>query len=114
MVSNILALLLVMASGKADPMDTARKAYNNCVVKVVIDSLDKKSSQSAYNESVAAGCQTERTIYRDMLVKSEIGYGSKRSEAEQYADEEIQTILDVHSGSYGDHQQNNTRPVPEK
>ena len=38
-------------------------------------------------------------------------YGGKKAEAESYANEETQMIIDSYVGSYGDYLASNTRPL---
>ena len=43
------------------------------------------------------------------MIKSEMQYGGKKAEAEAYAAEETQMIIDSYVGSYGDYLSSNTR-----
>lgn len=114
MITTLVTMALAMTAAKADAQDNARKAFNNCIIKTTIEHLEKSVSQSDFNTAIIAACPTEKVKYREFLVASEIRYGSKRSEAEKYADEELQMMVDVQTGAYGDYLKDKTRPGLEK
>lgn len=87
-------MMLSMAAQKADPLDNARKAFNNCMVEVHNKAVDDKASPSDFLKTAEAACPTERSTYRDIMIKAERGYGSSVKDAEQFASEEIQMMLD--------------------
>ncbi len=102
MMSMVLAMALSMAPAKADPVDNARKAFNNCLIEIHNKAVGDKQSTSALKDSLAAACVTERTNYRELIIKAERGYGSKQAEAEKFADEEVQAIADYVLNAYGE------------
>lgn len=109
-----LAMALNMAATKADPMDDARKALNNCFVKEHNEAVKAKKAASEFNEALQAACQTERKTYFDILVKSERGYGSSQADAEKYAREEIQMMADGVTSAFGENRDNGGQLAEEK
>jgi hypothetical protein len=101
-MSLALAMALNMAAMKGDAMDTARKGFNNCLIKEHNESVKAKKSASEFNEAIQKACPTERQTYFDMLVKSEKGFGSKQADAEKYANEEIQMMIDGTTSAFGE------------
>ncbi len=87
-------MMLSMVAQKADPLNTARKALNNCMVEVHNKGVTDKTSPSDFLKTAEVACPTERTAYHGMLVRAERGYGSSQKDAEKYADEEIQMMID--------------------
>lgn len=114
MMSMVLAMALSMAPAKADPVDNARKNFNNCLIEIHNKAVGDKQSASAFKDSLTAACVAERTAYRDLIIKAERGYGSKQAEAEKFADEEVQAIADYVTGAYGENVENGARMSPEK
>ena len=101
-MSLALAMALNMAAMKGDPLDDARKGFNNCLIREHNEAVKVKKSASEFNDLIQKACTTERQTYFDMLVKSEKGYGSKQAEAEKYASEEIQMMIDGTTSAFGE------------
>jgi hypothetical protein len=114
MMSMVLAMALSMAPAKADPVDNARKGFNNCLIEIHNKAVDDKQSPSGFKESLGAACTAEKTAYRDLIIKAERGYGSKQSEAEKFADEEVQTIVDYVISAFSENVESRARMSPEK
>lgn len=106
--------MLSMAAMKADPLDNARKAFNNCMIEAHNTAVGEKSSPSAFLKTTETACTTERTTYRDIMVKAERGYGSSLKEAEKFADEEVQMIIDSIVSSFNENVENGAKLTPEK
>ncbi len=109
-----LAMALNMAAMKGDPQDDARKALNNCLVKEHNEAVEAKKSGSEFNEQVAAACVETRKTYFDLIVRAEIGFKSKKADAEQYATEEIQSVVDSITAAFGDNVTSGAKLQPEK
>lgn len=103
----IVAMAMTMAQG--DPVDAARNTFNTCLTKYTNESLDAKKSPSEFTKEVLTMCTAEKTALMDAMIKSEMQYGGKKAEAESYAGEETQMIIDSYVGSYGDYLESNTR-----
>jgi hypothetical protein len=103
-----------MAAMKGDAMDNARKAYNNCMIEVHNVAVTEKASPSAFIKTSDAACPTERAAYKAILVKSERSYGSSQAEAEKFAAEEIQMLIDSVVTSFNENVENGAKLTPEK
>ena len=112
--SMALAMALNMAAMKGDSMDEARKSFNNCLIKEHNESVKMKRSGSEFNEAIQKACPTEKQAYFDMLVKSEKGFGSKQADAEQYAREEIQMMIDGTTSAFGENRDSGGQLAEEK
>ncbi len=114
LTSLALAVALNMAAMKGDPQDDARKAFNNCLVKEHNDAVEAKKSGSEFNEQIAASCVDTRKTFFDLIVRAEIGFKSKKADAEQYANEEIQAVIDSITAQFGDNASTGAKLQPEK
>jgi hypothetical protein len=114
MISLVAATLLSMAAIKGDPMDNARKAFNNCMIETHNTAVGEKASPSAFIKTSDAACPTERAAYKEILVKSERSYGSSVADAEKFAAEEIQMIVDSIVTSFNENVENGAKLTPEK
>lgn len=86
--------MLSMAAMKGDPLNDARKAYNNCMIEVHNVAVGEKTSPSSFVKTTETACMPQRTTYHSMMVKAERSYGSSQKEAEQFASEEVQMLID--------------------
>jgi hypothetical protein len=110
----VMAMALNMAAMKGDPQDDARKAFNNCLVKEHNEAVEAKKSGSEFNEQVAAACVDTRKTYFDLIVRAELGFKSKKDDAEQFANEEIQAVIDSITSQFGDNVSTGAKLQPEK
>lgn len=108
------SLALAMAAMVAEPAEDARIAYSNCIIDVVNEHLERKDGKSAFEKAAAGACSNERAAFHAIIVKEEKGYGSSQAEADQYADEEVQGIVDSFVEGYRDYLNSNSRPAKEK
>lgn len=114
MITIIATAMLSMAAMKGDPMDNARKAFNNCMIEVHNVAVAEKSAPSAFIQTSDAACPTERAAYKAILVKSERSYGSSLAEAEKFAAEEIQMLVDSVVTSFNENIESGAKLTPEK
>lgn len=114
MISLVAATLLSMAAMKGDAMDNARKAFNNCMIETHNTGVAEKVSPSAFIKTSDAACPTERAAYKEILVKSERSYGSSMADAEKFAAEEIQMIVDSIVSSFNENVESGAKLTPEK
>jgi hypothetical protein len=103
-----------MAAMKGDAMDNARKSFNNCMIEVHNNAVSEKASPSAFIQTSDAACPTERAAYKEILLKSERSYGSSQTEAEKFASEEIQMIVDSIVTSFNENIEGGAKLTPEK
>ena len=99
---------------KADPMNDARKAFNNCMIETHNKGVTDKVSPSDFLKTAETACTTERTAYQSMLVKAERGYGSSQKDAEKFAGEEIQMMMDGIVSSFNENAESGAKLSPEK
>jgi hypothetical protein len=109
----LLALLFAVPA-HADAQNTARKAFNNCMVEVHNKAIDAKDSVSSFNKAAQEACPTERVAYHDIVAKSERGFGSSAKDADQYANEEVQSIVDSVTSAYSQNSEISAKLVAEK
>ena len=114
MITIIATAMLSMAAMKGDPMDNARKAFNNCMIEVHNVAVAEKAAPSAFIQTSDAACPTERAAYKAILVKSERSYGSSLAEAEKFAAEEIQLLVDSVVTSFNENIESGAKLTPEK
>lgn len=114
MTSFALAMALNMAAMKGDALDDARKGFNNCLIREHNEAVKVKKSGPEFNEAIQKACPTERQTYFDMLVKSEKSFGSKQADAEKYASEEIQMMIDGTTSAFGENASNGGQLAEEK
>lgn len=114
MLTLVAATMLSMAAMKADPMDDARKAFNNCMIETHNKGVAEKMSPSSFTKAADEACIPERTVYRDILIKSERSYGSSQKDAEKFASEEVQMIVDSVVSSFNENVENGAKLTPEK
>ena len=107
-------IIMAMMAAKADPQDIARKAFNNCLVGEHNKAIDAKSSPAAFNKDIQAACPTERTAYHDIIAKNERGFGSSVKDANEYADEETQSVVDSVTSAFGNNLESGAKLVEEK
>lgn len=114
MIVEIFAILMSMAAPKNDPVTVARKAFSNCMVDVTIASLEKKDPEAAFVEKAQTACPTEKAKFRDALIASERGFGSKMADAQEFADDEAKGIIERYTSSYADFAKDNAQPTKQK
>ncbi|HEV7232964.1 MAG TPA: hypothetical protein VGN36_01875 [Sphingorhabdus sp.] len=114
MMTLVAATMLAMAAQKGDPLDNARKTYNNCMIEVHNKAVGEKVSPSDFLKTAESACMTERTAYHGIMVRAERGYGSSQKDAEQFATEEVQMIVDGIVGSFNENAESGAKLSPEK
>lgn len=114
MFTLVAATLLTMTAMKGDPLDNARKAYNNCMIEMHNKAVDEKVSPSAFVTTTETACMTERTAYHGIMVKAERSYGSNAKDAGQYATEEVQSLVDSVVAAFNENMQNGSKLSLEK
>jgi hypothetical protein len=108
-MSLTVLIAMAMSMAAADPVDTARKDFNDCLAKFTNESLDAKKPQSDFTKESSSACPAEKAKLVELMVKAEMQYGGKKDEAESYANDEAQMMIDSYVGSYGDFMASNTR-----
>jgi hypothetical protein len=114
MITLIATALLSMAAMKGDAVDNARKAFNNCMIEVHNVAVSEKAAPSAFIKTSDTACPTERAAYKEILVKAERSYGSSLADAEKFAAEEIQMLVDSVVTSFNENVEGGSKLTPEK
>ena len=114
MMTLVAAMMLSMAAQKADPMNNARKAFNNCMIETHNKGVTEKVSPSDFLKTAETACTTERNSHHGMLVRAERGYGSSQKDAEQFANEEVQMMVDGIVSAFNENAENGAKLSPEK
>jgi FMN-dependent NADH-azoreductase len=114
MTSIVLAMAMHMAAMKADPQNDARKAFNNCLIDEHNSAVEAQKTGAAFNEQLAGACAETRKAYFDIVVRAEKGFGSKQAEAEKYANEEVQAVLDSVTGAFSENVMSKAKLQKEK
>jgi hypothetical protein len=114
MTGFALALAMNMAAMKADAQDNARKALNNCYVEEHNKAVEDKKSGAQFNEQMETSCTDKRKTYFDMIVKAQRSYGDKQADAEEFANGEVQAIIDSITEAFNDNVSSGARLQPEK
>jgi hypothetical protein len=114
MIIEVFAIMMAMATPKNDPVMIARKAYSNCMVDVTIASLEKKDAEAAFVEKAKAACPDEQAKFRSAVIASERGFGSKMADAEEFANDEVQGLIERYTGSYADYAKEGAQPTKQK
>lgn len=107
-------IFLATTAAYADPLEDARKAFNNCLVEAHNEAMKAKSSVPDFNKTAQDACPDQKKRYYDIIFSSERKYGSSAKEAEVYANEETQMIVDSMTRSFSQNLSNNATMVPEK
>ncbi|MFN3819736.1 hypothetical protein [Blastomonas sp.] len=108
-MSLTLFFAMAMSMAQGDPVESARAGYNACLTTYTNEALEAKKTPAEFTKAVGGACATEKTKLLEAMVKSEMQYGGKKADAESYAAEETQMIVDSYVGSYGDYLSSNTR-----
>jgi hypothetical protein len=108
-MSLTLFVAFAMSMAQGDPVETARKSLNACMTTYTNAALDAKTAPGEFTKQASDACKAEKTTFIEAMVKSEMQYGGKKAEAEGYASEEAQMIVDSYVGSYGDYLSSSTR-----
>ena len=113
MFTIVAATMLSMAAAKADPVDAARKTFRNCMIELHNEQIKAKTAPADFTKVAETGCTDTRTSYHDIVVKSERGYGSSAKDAEEYANEQIQEIVDGIVENFSENSEKNATMFPE-
>lgn len=114
MLTLVAATMLAMAATKGDPLDDARKAFNNCMIEVHNTAVGEKASPSDFIKTSEAACPTQRAAYHAIMVKAERSYGSNQKDAEQFASEEVQGLVDSVVSAFNENVQSGAKLTAEK
>lgn len=105
-----VAAVLAMASPAEGMVETARTSYDNCMIDVTVDNLNRQAAESEYASVVVSACENEKKALFDAIVKYERSEGATASEAKEYAQEEINMTEYDLVQSYAEYLAEGTQP----
>lgn len=108
-----VAAMLVMASSPAEDFELSHATYSDCIEENLVSHINNNADENEYNNSLSKVCQTEQKEYFTAVVKYQRSEGATEAEANEYAEEEIQMILDDSTSSYAERVENGTQPENE-
>jgi hypothetical protein len=114
MITGMAMAMALNMAAMGDKQDDARKAFNNCLVEEHNSAVGAKKSGAEFNDQVAGACAETRKTYHDLIVKAELSFKAKQADAVQYADEEIQAVIDSITAAFGENVASNARLQAEK
>jgi hypothetical protein len=76
--------------------------------------VSEKVTPTAFIKTSDEACPTERAAYNAILVKAERSYGSSLADAEKFAAEEIQILVDSVVTSFNENVEGGSKLTPEK
>ena len=114
MLTLVTTAMLTMAAAKANPLNDARKAFNNCMIEVHNAAIVEKQSPSAFIKTSEAACPDQRAAYHAIVVKTDMANKSTKSQAEEFASEEVQYMIDGIVASFNDNVESGGKLVLEK
>jgi hypothetical protein len=100
----VLAAAMLMAGNAAAPAAPSqeRRAFGQCLAKFVHDKLETKMDAAAFKTAAKAACATQQAAFRTAWVTYDVAMRSKRSDAEENADSQIEDYLQNSADSYAD------------
>lgn len=106
-----IMLFIMAAAASATSLQGSREAYENCLMQLSIDMLKEKKTTDEFAAASKTACEAEKTSYRAAVVKDERSVGSSMADANEFADEEVATLLNDMGMLYEDHVLYKTTPV---
>lgn len=82
-----------------------------CLNQLTFDMLKEQKTAEEFSEAAKTACESEKANFQAAVVKDERSAGSSASEAKEFADEEVATVLEDMALSYADHVEYKTVPV---
>jgi hypothetical protein len=101
MIGLIVAAGMMGAVAQApSPPVMPRKNFGNCLNKVVQGKAGDKLADDAFKAAAKAACATEETAFRTAWITYEVGMKTKRADAEQNAESQIEDYYQNASENY--------------
>ena len=105
------ALLLVAA--QSGNIEKGRVQLTNCVAKMTIEHLGKKTPRPLFEDAARSACTKEKEKYMALVKADEQQFGASESEAQEYAKEEADNVVESFVSAYEDYLETNTIPALE-
>ncbi len=109
----IIASALFLFVAQADDVEKNRVKLANCVAKVTIDHIGKKTPKPLFEDAARSSCAKEKAKYTSSIKADEIKFGASEDEASEYASEEAENVVDSYINGYDDYLETNTIPTLE-
>lgn len=97
-----VAAMLVMASSPAENFESAFALYSDCVEENLVSHIERNADENEYINSLSRVCHAEKQGFFEATVKYQVSEGDTNQEAKEYAEEEIQMVLDDSTSSYAE------------
>lgn len=101
-----------MAAAKADPVMVARKSFNNCMIEAHNKAITDRIPISDFTKESETACPEQRKAFFDLVVRAEKQYSSQK-DAEDYAKEEVQLVVDAKVAAYSENFEKKATMAPE-
>lgn len=109
----IIATALFLLTAQSGGADKARVQLANCVAKTTIEHLEKKTPKPVFEDAARSACTKQKENYMELLKADEMKFGASQSEAQEYAKEEADNVVDSFISAYDDYLDTNTIPALE-
>ena len=96
----ITSMALAAAAPPSGPSGQPRKIYGACLQKVIKAKATEKLSAEAFSAAAKAGCAGEEAAFVKSLVDYDVATGSKRAEAMESAQAQVEDYLANASDTY--------------
>ncbi len=109
MLSSLLALAAAAVSMQADPVNSARQAYSDCLRSYMRAQLEQRAEPAAFEAAIANQCADRATAFTSVLVQRDARSGN-RARAEEDARMTMEEIRATTVEYYTDYHSSNTMP----
>ncbi|WP_438725699.1 hypothetical protein ACR9YC_06970 [Parasphingorhabdus sp. DH2-15] len=109
----IIASALFLFIVQAEDIEKSRIKLANCVAKVTIEHIGKKTPKPLFEDAARSSCAKEKAKYISSIKADEIKFGASEDEASEYASEEAENVVDSYINGYDDYLETNTIPALE-
>jgi hypothetical protein len=110
MISGLLALAASLVALQADPINDARRAYNDCLRSHMRAQLEERVEPAAFEASLQGRCADRETAYTAALVARDTRAGGNRARAEEDARMTMEDMRATTVEYYSDYHSNNSKP----
>jgi hypothetical protein len=110
MFSTIFAMSAAAAAMQADPVNNARRAYNDCLRSYMRAQLEQRVEPSAFETALSGQCADRAAAFTAALVQRDARTGGSRARAEEDARMTMEDMRATTSEYYTDYHSTNTMP----
>ena len=103
MIALVVAFGMMGAAAQAPAAPAmSRQNFGNCLNKQVQDKVGDKLAEDAFKAAAKAACASQESAFRTAWVNYEVGMKTKRAEAEQNANSQIDDYFQNAVDNYKD------------